>query len=184
MEMNLATMNLALDTLGQLLGDRNLHYECVACGSASMLLLGLSLKSAKEVCVLAMVESNEFIKANPLPEELERAVQDISQAVRLKSSWIQPVLGDLFDGLPDGFKRRMHMRQHGSLTLYLTSRLDQIYLSLFQAVCDGPISQHYSDLKTLKPTTKELQDAAAWCLKRDPSPEFAKTLNDALATFI
>lgn len=181
--MNLATMNLALDTLGQLLGDRNLHYECVACGSASMLLLGLSLKSAKEVSVLAMVESHEFVKANPLPQEFERAVQDIGHAVNLKSGWIQPVGIELFDCLPDGFTSRMHTRQHGNLTLHLTARIDQIYISLFQAVSEGPLSKHYKDLKNLKPTAEELQGAASWCLKRDHAVEFGLSLDALIKAF-
>lgn len=183
MEMNVVTLNLALDTLGQLLGDRGYHFEVVAIGGGSLLLLGQIIRPTKDLDLIAVVDSNGFISANPLPPDLLQAALDVGMALNIGENWLTASQAGLLEmGLPEGFKMRMQTREYGGLTLHLAGRLDQICFKLYAAVNQGPLSNHFADLKLLKPTAAELHEAGLWCAAHNVSKEFASTLNDALVS--
>ncbi len=182
MEIGVATLNQALDALGQLLEARGYHYEVVAVGGGALLLLGHIIRPTRDLGLIAVVTSSEFISANPLPPILHEAAVDVGIAFNLTKEWFNPGPAALFEmGLPEGFKSRMQTRTYGGgLTLHLAGRFDQICFKLYAAVDQGPLSKHFADLKSLKPTEAELLEAGRWCITHDVSEEFAATLQEAL----
>lgn len=182
MEIGAATLNQALDTLGQLLASRGYHYEVVAVGGGGLLLLGHIIRPTRDLDLIAVVDSSEFISANPLPPILHEAATDVGLALDLGKDWLNPGPAALFEmGLPDGFKARMQTRTYGNgLTLHLAGRFDQICFKLYAAVDQGPLSKHFADLKSLQPSEAELLEAGKWCRTHDVSDAFAETLQDAL----
>ncbi len=182
MDMNSATLGQALDILGQLLANRKRHYEVVAIGGGSLLLLGQIVRMTKDLDLVALVESSgQFISANPLPSDLLNAIREVGMALELGEGWINPGPTSLLEmGLPPGFKTRTQVRHYGGLTLHLAGRLDQICFKLYASVDQGPSSKHFADLKLLQPNESELQVAKSWCITHDVSEGFASTLEAAL----
>lgn len=83
-------------------------------------------------------------------------------------------------GLPDGFLGRVVRRDFAGLATSVASRYDQIHFKLYAAVDQGPDSKHAQDLLRLAPEPGELDAAAVWCRRQDPSSAFAGQLRQAL----
>ncbi len=181
MNIDAALLVQALDALGQLLASRGHHYEVVAIGGGSLLLLGQIGRMTKDLDLVALVASGEFISAKPLPPDLVQAISDVGVAMDLGKEWLNAGPASLLEaGLPEGFKNRMKVRHYGGLTVHLAGRFDQICFKLYASVDQGPHSKHFIDLKHLRPSADELQTAKLWCLTQDVSEGFAATLNEAL----
>jgi hypothetical protein len=181
MEIDLSGLEGALEVLGQLLEDRGLHYEVVAVGGGSLLLLGLIDRTTRDLDLVALKKGQNLISANPLPPLLLKAVAEVGIALGLGKEWLNIGPSSLLDtGLPPGFVNRLHVRRYRGLTLYLSDRFDQICLKLYASVDQGPQSKHYQDLLLLHPTPKELLEAKKWCLTQDVSKEFEYQLNEAV----
>lgn len=179
-----ATLEDALQTLGQLLASRNQHFELVAIGGGSLLLLRLLPRPTKDLDIVARVEAGIYVSAEPLPEPLVEAVKDTGTAMNLGPQWLNGgPAAQLMAGLPPGFSDRLQTKRYGNgLTLHIASRFDQICFKLFASVDQGPRSKHFADLKYLTPTVKELRTAADWVKTQDASEGFAADLHHALAT--
>jgi hypothetical protein len=117
-----------------------------------------------------------------LPDPLVQAAQEVGIALDLGKDWLNIGPASLLEaGLPAGFMNRLHLREYKGLKLYLADRFDQICFKLYASVDQGPYSKHFADLKSLKPSLKELEQAKKWCLTQDVSTEFEMNLNQALA---
>jgi len=181
MQINLAGLEGALEVLGQLLADRKLHYEIVAIGGGSLLLLGLIDRTTKDLDLVALVKGRELFSADPLPTPLVQAAQEVGRALELGDDWLNIGPASLLEmGLPIGFIERLHIRKYKGLTLYLADRFDQICFKLYASVDQGPQSKHFADLLALMPTQNELLLAKAWCLTQDVSADFEKDLIQAI----
>lgn len=181
MNIDSVTLDRALKALGNLLADRGCHYEIVAIGGGGLLLLGQIVRPTKDLDLIALVEDGEFISATPLPQNLFQAAEEVGRAFKLGKGWLNVGPASLLQaGLPEGFKKRMHTRQYGGLTIHLAGRFDQICFKLYASVDQGPSSKHFADLKLLKPTPEELRAAQQWCLSQDVSEAFDTELKKAL----
>lgn len=180
--MNHNTLNRALETLGSLIENKGLHYEVVAIGGGSLLLLGMIIRPTNDLDLVALIENSTLISPRPLPSPLIQSISEVSSALRLPKDWINTAPADLWEmGLPDGFQNRLHpINYGGGLTLYCASRYDQICFKLYATVDQGHDSKHYTDLKMLNPTNEELISAAEWCKTHDVSEPFAQCLNQLL----
>lgn len=179
--LDLNILEQALDMLGQLLTDRNQYCEVVGIGGESLLLLGQISRPTRDLDLIALVESGEFISAKPLPMFLSQAIRDVGIAMELGEDWINAGPASLLEmGLPQGFKNRMQRRSFGGLTVYFAGRFDQICFKLYASVDQGPGSKHFADLKLLDPSREELQEAKLWCVTQDVSEEFANLLDEVL----
>lgn len=58
------------------------------------------------------------------------------------------------------------------LIVHLADRFDQICFKLYPTVDQGPSSKYFADLKLLKPTVIELEEAKLWCITHDVSETF------------
>ncbi len=181
MDITSATLEQALDVLGQLLADRVQHYEIVAIGGGSLLLLGQIHRTTKDLDLVALVKDDQFVSAHPLPSHLLQAAYEVGRALQLGKEWLNTGPTSLLDlGLPSGFNTRMQTRHYGGLTIHLAGRLDQICFKLYAAVDQGLQSKHFADLQLLQPKENELIVAKNWCITRDASAVFAAELNKAL----
>lgn len=181
MEIDSASLESALRVLGQLLADRKLHYEIVAIGGGSLLLLGLIERTTRDLDLVALIKKQGLISANPLPRPLVQAAEEVGRALDLGKEWLNIGPASLLEmGLPPGFMKRLHIRKYKGLTLYLADRYDQICFKLYASVDQGPQSKHFADLISLRPSLVELQEAKNWCVTHDVSAAFERDINQAI----
>lgn len=181
MELNFDILEEALGILGKVILDQGLYYEVVAIGGGGLLLLGHILRNTKDLDLVALIDDGEFVSADPLPTPLLQAVHDVGIALSLGKDWVNAGPADLFTmGLPEGFKTRMDTLHFGGLTVHLAGRFDQICFKLYAAVDQSPKSKHFADLKLLKPTITELEEAKCWCITHDVSEGFSQHLTAAI----
>lgn len=180
MTINAATLERALEMLGQILAEKDCYYEVVAIGGGSLLLLGQIVRTTKDLDLVAIIEESELVTASPLPEQLIQARDEVAVILSLGKDWLNPGPTSLLNfGLPKGFEQRMQARHFGGLTVHLASRFDQICFKLYAAIDHGPKSKHFADLQLLQPTPQELDQAKEWCKTHDPSESFAVMLDEA-----
>lgn len=179
--MDSNALNGALQILGSYLSDKGLRYEVAAIGGGALLLLGCIIRPTKDLDVVALVDGNKLVSAQPLPDPLLAAIRDVGSALKLPENWINSEPADLWQmGLPEGFQDRLEPIYFDGLTLYCASRFDQICFKLYASVDQGFNSKHYDDLKRLQPTQLELEKAAVWCQTHDVSEGFAACLKSML----
>lgn len=176
-ELSTAILEAALDTLGKLIEKRGLQYEVVAIGGGGLLLLGLLIRTTKDLDLVALVDKGEFVSAKLLPPPLIQAIEEVAITFDISRDWINGGPSDLLTfGLPEGFKSRMETIRLGGLTIHFAGRFDQICFKLYATVDHGPKSKHYEDLKYLQPNKIELEEAKRWCITHDPSEGFSRDL--------
>jgi hypothetical protein len=181
MECDFTTLENALIMLGQRLSRSKRHYEVVAIGGSSLVLLGYIDRTTKDLDLVAVMDAGRLISAKPLPEGLLKEIKVVGTALELGEHWVNGGPTSLLEsGLPDGFQERLVTRKYDALTVHFAGRLDQICFKLYAAVDQGSNSKHFADLNRLKPTHNELLIAGKWCLTQDVSSEFSKMLAQAL----
>jgi hypothetical protein len=170
-----------LEMLGALLEERGHSFELVVIGGGALLLSGWIRRPTEDLDVVARVRENSLIYAQPLPEELTRAVRDVASVYALptedthEKDWLNAGPAYLLrSGLPEGFEHRLSTRHYGSLILHLASRLDQIHLKLWAATAMGRSRRKVDvqDLRALQPTKEELRQAIAWCARLDGRADY------------
>jgi hypothetical protein len=183
MDINLLRLEEALVILGQLLADREQHFEIVAIGGGSLLLLGQIERPTRDLDLVALVEKGQLVSANPLPQVLMQAAEEVGKALELGKDWLNIGPASLLKwGLPLGFMDRMHTRRYKGLTIHLADRFDQICFKLYASVDQGPESKHFADLIRLNPSIDELKKAKSWCITHDVSEAFETEINNVLET--
>ncbi len=173
-----------LGALGEQLAARGEHYTLAVVGGSALLALGLVSRATRDVDVLAIVDDNELLSAQPLPTALVDAAHTVARDFGLADDWLNPGPASLLElGLPEGFAERVQRRAFGpSLEILFASRVDQIYLKLYATVDQGA-GKHLADLEALAPTERELLDAARWSQTHDPSDGYRDELTRVLAHF-
>lgn len=174
---------------GRLKINQSSRFSLVVCGGTALNVMRLIQRTTKDVDIVALMDSkNQLVDPAPLPEELLVAGKEVADTLNLPQDWLNngPSSGDggLFRlGLPDGFKERLVKNYQGEkLTVYFTSRLDQIHFKLYAAI-DQLGSYHASDLKQLSPSDEELLQAVRWAKTHDPSEGFQTAIKLFLREF-
>jgi Nucleotidyltransferase of unknown function (DUF6036) len=160
------------------------RYTFAVVGGSALLALGLVSRATRDVDVVAIVEDQRLVSAQPLPTALLNAAHTVARDFGLSEDWLNPGPTSLLDlGLPQGFYERAQQRAYGpGLEVLFASRIDQIHLKLYATVDQGA-SKHLEDLKALRPTSQELLEAARWSLSHDPSEGYRSVLERVLAHF-
>jgi len=181
-------VNEALRLVGELLAAEGHHYAVAILGGAALNLLGIVDRTTTDVDILAFAEPNAGTapKRNslreppePMPEPLIRAARTVARDLELDPNWLNagPAL-QWRAGLPPGLEQRVEWRQYAGLWVGVVARYDLIFFKLFAAADSaGTHSVHYQDLLALRPSTSELDAAAAWVRTQDASPDFADILD-------
>jgi len=158
----------------------------VICGGSALIAMGFRQRTTNDADVVAMInEAGELVSPDPLPPALLEASAQVARDLGLNENWLnnEPSRNDggLFQlGLPHGFAGRLTKQVFSSrLTIYYIGRLDQIYFKLY-AVADQRDDTHIADLRALKPTETELEDAARWAMTHDVSEGFRMVLIELL----
>ncbi len=185
----------ALDRVGQLLAARGLSYAIVVLGGAALNLLGILDRATTDVDILAFADPPQrrdrkatepqriHPPPEPMPSSLTDAARRVARELGLAENWLNtgPAL-QWRAGLPSGLERRVHWRRYSALWVGVVDRYDLIFFKLFAAAdSTGPRSVHYRDLAALRPTAKELSEAAGWVRMQDASVEFATVLEQMLS---
>jgi hypothetical protein len=173
-----------LIALGEQLAARGESYTLAVVGGSALLALELISRPTRDVDILAIVENNELVSAQPLPATLLDAALTVARDFGLPDEWLNPGPTSLLElGLPDGFYERAQRRIYGpGLEILFASRVDQIHLKLYATVDQGA-GKHLKDLEALQPTHQELLDAAHWSRSHDPSEGYLSVLTQVLTHF-
>lgn len=109
------------------------------------------------------------------------AVREVGDALGLGETWFNSGPASLMDfGLPGGLEDRVTIRTHGTLEVHIPAREDMVCFKLYAVVDQGERSKHFSDLRALAPTPRQLLSAARWTRTHDPSPGFLGELRRIL----
>jgi hypothetical protein len=173
-----------LGALGEQLALREASHTIAVVGGSALLALGLVSRTTRDIDVVAVLEGEELISAEPLPATLLEAAAVVAADFGLPADWLNAGPAALVEfGLPDGFLARATRRRYGTaLTVLFASRLDQIHFKLY-AVVDQGAGRHLSDLRALDPTASELLQAARWTRTHDPSEDYRSVLAQVLDHF-
>jgi alkylhydroperoxidase family enzyme len=179
------SLERALELLGDLLADRDQHFEVVAIGGGGLQLIGVIDRPTKDIDLVALIEGGKLVGAGTFPAALAEAIADVARSLNLSADWMNGAPASLLDsGLPAGFQDRLEHRKYGrGLDLSLASRFDQIHFKLYAATDDAPGGKHHVDLKKLQPSPQELRLAAEWAKTQDPSEGFAGLVVGVLRDF-
>lgn len=176
-------LNEALGLLAEEMAAEGLtRHELVVCGGSALLALRLSLRTTKDVDILARLdEAMDLAEPKPLAPELVQAARRVGRLLALPEDWLNTGPSDqLKGGLPSGFVERLVAREFGpALRIHYASRYDLIHLKLFALVDQGP-GKHLQDLRALRPTDEEMLAAARWVLTQDAGAGFPDLLRDLL----
>jgi hypothetical protein len=117
------------------LEQRGQSFEIVAVGGSALLLVGLTARSTRDLDIVALVESENYVSARPLPRELAEAAREVADVFGLAHDWLNPGPSDLLDfGLPSGFELRAQRRHYRALVVHVASRFDQVCPSCTRAL--------------------------------------------------
>ncbi|HEX9481819.1 MAG TPA: hypothetical protein VF927_06930 [Solirubrobacteraceae bacterium] len=173
-----------LGALGEQLTLREGSYTIAVVGGSALLALGLVPRTTRDIDVVAVLEGDELISAEPLPAKLLEAAAVVAADFGLAADWLNAGPAQLVEfGLPDGFLARATRHRYGpALTVLFASRVDQIHFKLY-AVVDQGAGRHLSDLTALDPSEGELLQAARWTRTQDPSEGYRSVLAEVLDHF-
>ena len=178
-------LELALRSLAIRLDENRADpVELVVCGGSALILTGLITRTTRDVDVVALIRQGVLCAPDPLPADLERAIQEVAEDLNLPGNWLNnsPSRGEggLFQmGLPTGFADRLHRTKYSDrLTVHFIHRIDQIHFKLYAAVDRG--GYHITDLEALAPSPEEIMNAACWAMTHDVSDGFALVLKKLL----
>ena len=182
--MELHRLEEALETLGELLEERDQNVGLLVVGGGSLLLLGLIERPTADLDVVGFPGPVGYVKATVLPGFLSDAVGEVGAALGLGERWLNSGPAGLIDfGLPEGLADRVSVRVFGGLEVHLPAREDLICFKLYAAVDQGPRSKHVFDLRAMQPSHDELLTAARWTRTQDDSAPFLLELRGALQLF-
>ena len=173
-----------LSALSEQLAARGEAHTIAVVGGSALISLELVSRTTRDIDVVAVIEDDQLVSAEPLPDGLISAAERVAEDFGLPPDWLNAGPADLLDyGLPAGFLERGEKRSYGpGLEVLFASRVDQIHFKLY-AVVDQGTGRHLTDLEALKPTEQELLAAAAWSETHDVSQGYRDVLDGVLDYF-
>jgi hypothetical protein len=116
-----------LAALSEQLAARGESHTIVVIGGSALVVLGFVSRSTRDVDVVALLQDEELISAEPLPDGLLAAVKLVADDFGLPERWLNSGPTTLLDfGLPPGFIDRGERRNYGhALEAIFASRIDQ-----------------------------------------------------------
>jgi hypothetical protein len=181
--MRFSDIEVALRALNSQLTRIDKKIGLVVCGGTALNALGLVQRTTADIDVVGFAEEVEgqiVVSRAEFPGWLRDAAGKVARDLGLPKDWINDGPAALVElGLPEGFSRRLTKVETGSsLSVYYISRIDQIYFKLYASADRG--GYHVDDLMKLKPTEREIVEAAKWTMTHDVSPAFRGIMIDLL----
>jgi len=158
--------------------------EIVVCGGASLNVLGQIRRTTKDIDIMGIIKRDKSGKLDiieaVLPQWFTDAADRVKKDFNLAGNWINVEATSIVRfGLPKDFTARMIKKRYSkALWVYYISKLDQIHFKLYASADKG--GHHVVDLIDLKPTNKEIEQAALWSMTHDISEGYRLVLKDLL----
>ncbi|MCD4670128.1 MAG: hypothetical protein K8S14_06755 [Actinomycetia bacterium] len=175
-------IDMALSMLdGRLRLNDSPSVRLVVCSGSALIAMDLVQRTTDDVDVVALVDSMGcLVSPAAFPAYLNKAIREVGLVLELPEHWLNngpssDERGLFQTGLPDGLFSRAHRMDYGShLTVFSICRIDQIFFKVFAAA--DSLGVHVDDLTALNPSSTEMENAARWCMKCDPSEGFRQIL--------
>jgi len=171
--------------VGDRLRARGATASIVVLGGAALNLLGFVDRATRDVDVLARTDeaTGHLRHPEPLPAALRDAIAEVALDFGEPGDWMNTAAAfQWVTGLPPGLEQRVEWRDFAALRVGLVAREDLVAFKLYASADQtGPASVHVSDLLALRPTPRELSEAAAWIRTQDASPDFHVVVDRVVA---
>ena len=159
-------------------------YDLAICGGSALNVLGLVIRTTRDIDVFALVEHGRLVPCPVMPKDLAEAASRVAKDFSLPPDWINVQAATLHpERLPEGLKSRWVRRNYGThLAAHFIGRLDQIHFKLHAAADRGDrATVHFVDLQRLTPSPEEIRMAARWAREtQDPSEGFKIGLRECI----
>lgn len=159
-------------------------YDLAVCGGSALNVLGLVIRTTRDIDVFALVEHGHMVPCLVMPPDLAEAASRVAKDFSLPPDWINVQAAALHpERLPEGLETRWVRREYGArLAAHFIGRLDQIHFKLHAAADRGDrATVHFADLQRLNPTPEEIRMAARWaCETQDQSEGFRLVLRECI----
>lgn len=173
MELSQQNLEEALRLLGNLLAARKgAGFWLVVCGGSALLAQQIISRSTEDVDILAMRDWDGGVdSAFPLPEVLREAALQVADELRLGENWLNSAASMHFPDLhllPASFWQDLETRDYGHyLRISFVTRAGQIQLKTYAAL-NRAKPRDLDDLRTLAPTSVEIEESVRWVLDNIP----------------
>lgn len=170
--MEATGLRAALRALADALADRGTSAHIAIVGGGALLLREGLQRPTQDVDIVAAAIDHEPLRPHhQLPPVLRDAALDVARVRGMDEDWLNTgALGVVAHLLPHGYEQRLRTESFGSgLLVSVLSRQDLLRLKLFAAHDEGPLGVHADDVRAMRPTHLELEDAATWVLDRFPA---------------
>lgn len=166
-----------LIAVGEHLAAAGESVAVVVVGGGALSIMGWVDRTTNDIDVIARARREEggwvMTAPEPLPDILVEAVARVARDYGLATDWLNTAVAMQWrTGLPPRFVEEVEWRSFGALEVGFAGRSSIIALKLFAAVDQGSESVHFQDLIALDPLDSELEDAADWVARQDPTPAF------------
>ncbi|MGE3975373.1 MAG: DUF6036 family nucleotidyltransferase [Bdellovibrionales bacterium] len=152
---------------------QNLKFEAVIMGGAALNILDISSRKTKDVDCL-----------DPkTPEAIKVASKEFAKTrvdLLLDISWLNNGPETLKRDSPKNWRQRTQPLYSGIAIKLLVLGRDDLLKSKLFAYCDRT-TPDFEDLKSLKPTKDELNNAIEWVKERDSNPDWPEHVEKAFA---
>lgn len=176
-DLDRSVLEELLAAVGEHLAAAGETVAVVVVGGGALSIMGWVDRTTNDVDVIARARREEgrwvMDPPEPLPDILVEAVARVARDYGLATDWLNTAVAMQWrTGLPHRFVEEVEWRSFGALEVGFAGRSSIIALKLFAAVDQGSESVHFQDLIALDPLDSELEDAADWVARQDPTPGF------------
>ncbi len=163
----------AIKALDKGLQKENFSINLYICGSAALVLLGISIRKTGDIDLIAKT----------IEPALDRAIKRVAKKLNYPENWLNNRVSPIIDRLPSNWeKTSLEVYKGKNLTVYTLSRQNLINSKLH--ACVERRSLDYVDLLSLSPTKSEIEKAKRYCLKQKSSELTTKDKKDSYKTWV
>ena len=182
-DLDASALEELLAAVGEHLAAMHATAAIVVVGGGALSIMGWVDRTTNDIDVIARARRAEgrwvVGPPEPLPPVLIEAVARVARDYALANDWLNTAVAMQWrTGLPERFVEEVEWRRFGALDVGFAGRRSIIALKLFAAVDQGSESVHFQDLVALDPMDSELDDAVDWVARQDPSPGFARLVEE------
>ena len=159
-----------LSALSEQLALRGSRVELVVIGGSALLAVGLTVRTTRDVDVVALRSGDTLVRPQPFPDALVDARDRVARDFDLPEGWLTRVRWTCStSAFPLGFSRGWNVASTATRWSCISQAgSTRIHFKLY-AMADQTAGKHESDLVALEPTRDELIVAARWTRTHDPS---------------
>lgn len=153
-----------VERFDQFLTSKKLRFEAVVIGAGALSLLKIISRETKDVDVIDPI----------LPSEIKAAAKEFAKLnPGLLHDWINNGPSQMRDKLRTGWQKRLRKIYSGkSIVLFTLDRIDLLATKLQGLGDRGEFGPDWNDIKAMKPTQIEMDEALSWATQQDANPSW------------